>query len=201
MLAALPFPPKSQELPLRAPNNRMAIVEQWNIKTRAHACAQTGVPFREGEMICTALFEDPKTGELIRADCSEAGWEELCRTKRPFSSWRSKYESNPAASRPEMLEKSTADGLLRRLIEEDSPATESTRYILAVMLERKKQLRPAGTKETEEDTYLVYEHVATGEVYIVRDPELQLDQLQAVQQEVSRMLPGGGAGAAPAPSA
>lgn len=178
----------------------MAIVEQWNIKTRAHTCAHTGVPFREGETICTALFEDPKTEEMIRADCSEAGWAELSKTRKPFSFWRSKYESNPSASRPEMLEKSTADGLLRRLIEEDSPATESTRYILAVMLERKKQLRPAGTKETEEDTYLVYEHVATGEVYIVRDPELQLDQLQAVQQEVSRMLPGGGAGAAAAPA-
>jgi hypothetical protein len=75
--------------------------------------------------------------------------------------------------------------------------TENTRYILAVMLERKKQLKQTGTRETEEATFLVYEHIKSGEVYIIRDPELKLAQIEEVQKEVSRLLTGGGGAEAP----
>ena len=70
--------------------------------------------------------------------------------------------------------------------------TENTRYILAVMLERKKQLKQTGTRETEDATFLVYEHSKSGEVYIIRDPELKLAQIEEVQKEVFRLLAGGG---------
>ncbi|HEX2747857.1 MAG TPA: hypothetical protein VHM91_07665, partial [Verrucomicrobiales bacterium] len=82
----------------------------------------------------------------------------------------------------------SAEGLLRRLIEEDAPGTENTRYILAIMLERKKMLKHTATRETEDANFLIYEHPKSGEVYIIRDPELRLDQVEAVQREVSLLL-------------
>jgi len=139
----------------------------------------------------TVLVEDPKSGELLRRDYSLAAWPEV----EPglglaFSVWRSEYEGVKTESRPEIAEKESAEVLLRRLIEEDSILTENTRYILAVMLERKKQLKQTGTRETEDDTFLVYEHPKSGEVYIIRDPELKLAQIEEVQKEVSRLLSG-----------
>jgi hypothetical protein len=56
------------------------------------------------------------------------------------------------------------------------------------MLERKKQLRQTATRETDDATFLIYEQPKSGEVYIIRDPELKLDQVEAVQREVSLML-------------
>ena len=166
----------------------MAITENWNIRSRSHACHHTGIPFTEGETFYTALFDDPQSEELIRRDFSLSSWDEARAAATPFSFWKSVYEAPISNAKPEVVEKETAETLLRRLIEEDQPGTENTRYILAVMLERKKQLRQTATRETDDATFLIYEQPKSGEVYIIRDPELKLDQVEAVQREVSLML-------------
>ncbi len=169
----------------------MAITENWNIRTRAHACAATGETFADSAPFYTALFEDPASGDLVRKDYSLQGWaqaEAAGMALLPFSFWKSTYEPSKSESKPEVVEKEGAAALLRRLIEEDSAGSENTRYILAVMLERKKILRQTGTRDTEEASFLVYENPKNGEVYIIRDPELKLDQVEAVQKEVSLLL-------------
>jgi hypothetical protein len=177
----------------------MAINEHWNIRSRAHACFHTAQHFTDGESFMTVLLEDPKTGDLMRRDYSLASWAEVEPTLgSSFSFWRSEYEAVKSEARPEIAEKESAETLLRRLCEEDSITTENTRYILAVMLERKKQLKQTGTRETEDATFLVYEHSKSGEVYIIRDPELKLAQIEEVQKEVSRLLAAGGETAGPA---
>ncbi len=171
----------------------MAINENWNIRTRAQVCAHSARPFAEGEVLVTALVEDVKTGELARRDYALEAWPEVEAQLAPgFSFWRTAYEVTKVEGRPEIVEKESAEVLLRRLCEEDSIATEKTRYILAVMLERKKQLKQTGTRETEEASYLIYEQPKSGEVFLIRDPELKLAQLEEVQLEVSRLLGGGG---------
>jgi hypothetical protein len=166
----------------------MAITENWNIRSRSHACHHTGIAFTEGETFYTALFDEPQSEELIRRDFSLTAWDEARAAATPFSFWKSVYEAPVSNARPEVVEKETAETLLRRLIEEDNPGSENTRYILAVMLERKKQLRQTATRETDDATFLIYEQPKSGEVYIIRDPELKLDQVEAVQREVSLML-------------
>jgi hypothetical protein len=166
----------------------MAITENWNIRSRSHACHHTGIPFTEGETFYTALFDDPQSEELIRRDFSLSSWDEARAAATPFSFWKSVYEAPISNAKPDVVEKETAETLLRRLIEEDNPGTDNTRYILAVMLERKKQLRQTATRETDDATFLIYEQPKSGEVYIIRDPELKLDQVEAVQREVSLML-------------
>jgi len=37
---------------------------------------------------------------------------------------------------------------------------------------------------------LVYEHIASGEVWLIEDPGLKLGELQAVQEEVAHLLSG-----------
>ena len=77
--------------------------------------------------------------------------------------------------------------MLRRLLESNDPAHANTRYLLAVMLERKRILRP---QPSEEPTLLVYEHSKTGETFLITDPRLSLSDLAAVQEEVSALLSG-----------
>jgi len=180
----------------------MAINENWNIRSRAHACAHSAAPFTDGEAFVTVLIEDVKTGELARKDFSLASWKEVEPTlTSPFSFWRSEFTVTKSEGRPEIAEKESAEVLLRRLVAEDSITTENTRYILAVMLERKKQLKQKGTQESEDATFLIYEHPKTGEVYLIRDPELKLDQIEEVQKEVSRLLSGGSEPSPGAPAA
>ncbi|HAM41722.1 MAG TPA: hypothetical protein DCP69_10420 [Candidatus Omnitrophica bacterium] len=56
------------------------------------------------------------------------------------------------------------------------------------MLERKRTLKHRDTTEQDGQKILIYEHARTGETVLVPDPRLRLDQLEAVQTEVSALL-------------
>ena len=168
--------------------SNMSINENWNIRSRSHTCTHSGQAFTDGETFYTALFEDPVSEELVRRDYSLASWDALKGELHPFSFWKSVYEAPHSEAKVEVVEKENAEGLLRRLVEDDAPGTENTRYILAIMLERKKILKHTATRETEDANFLIYEHPKTGEVYLIRDPELRLDQVDAVQREVTLLL-------------
>jgi hypothetical protein len=161
--------------------------QDWNIRMRAEACDATGKPFAEGEIFHTALYREGDG--FLRRDLCEEAWNVLTadpQSAPPFSSWRSKFEP-PAPPAPEALPKDDAEGMLRRLLESNDPAHANTRYLLAVMLERKRILRP---QPSEEATLLVYEHAKTGETFLITDPRLSLADLAAVQEEVSALLSG-----------
>ena len=56
------------------------------------------------------------------------------------------------------------------------------------MLERKRVLKQIKTEDRENGRVLIYEHGATGDVFIVPDPQLRLDELESVQNEVAQLL-------------
>lgn len=90
------------------------------------------------------------------------------------------------------MKKLSPEELLERLIEEDQEHTENTRYILAVMLERKKLLRETDNQQTPNGILRVYEHRKSGEVYLVRDPNIPLEEVERVQAEVFALLDNNG---------
>ena len=161
--------------------------QEWTIHGRAHQCAVSGAQFTEGEFFYTLLFDD-KTG-YRREDLSEEAWKTRpAEAPAPFSFWRTKY-TPPPPPEAETLGKQTAEDLLRRYMAENSPEHANARFLLAVMLERKRLLKEIETKNAEDGTLLrIYEHVKTGEVFVVPDPQLRLDQLADVQQQVAQFL-------------
>ncbi len=168
------------------------MLQQWNIRSRSHHCAVTERPFEDGEKHYTAIYFDPKAGEYTRRDVSLDAWEQETAERKPFSFWKSVYEKAAPDGKAEIAPREDALSMLQRLIEEGNPYTENARYILAAMLERKRVLSPKDRKETEEGIMLIYENKKTGEIYIVRDPELRLDEVAGVQEEVATLLGFGG---------
>ena len=160
---------------------------EWTIQGRADQCAVSGEAFTDGTYFYTLLFEE-KDG-FRREDVSEAAFRSRADdAPKPFSFWRSKFEVPPPAP-PEALGKQTAEDLLRRYMAENSPQHTNARYILALMLERKRMLKEIEVHATPEGQITrIYEHAKTGEVFIIPDPQLRLDQLAEVQTEVAGML-------------
>jgi hypothetical protein len=119
---------------------------------------------------------------------------------QPFSFWRTTYtaiQNNDAAIAAEKL---SAEEILQRLVEEDEDHTENARFILAVMLERQKLLRETDSQRTPSGILRVYEHRKTGEVFIVKDPDIPLSQVEAVQNEVFILLENNGRTPVPEPT-
>jgi hypothetical protein len=169
------------------------VQQNWNIKSRSHECSRSGRPFEEGEVFHTSIYFDTESGEFVRRDVALDVWDEEVKERTPLAYWRTTYVK-PDSGKPkvEISSKESPETLLRRLIDEDEEHTEHARYILGLMLERKKQLVPKETKYTEQGTLLLYEHRKSGEVFIIRDPELRLDEIESVQEEVATLLGFGG---------
>jgi len=159
----------------------------WTIQGRSGRCAATGRDFADGETFYTLLFRE--RGGFRREDLCEEAWKERQadpKAHAPYSFWRAKFE--PPAAVPETLAKETAEDLLRRYMTEHDEGHANARYILALMLERKRLLKQVEAKEDIHGRTLVYEHVKTGEVFVVPDPGLRMDQIEAVQMEVAGLL-------------
>ncbi len=180
----------------------MSITQDWRIRSRSHTCHRSGRPFADGEVFYTALFEsEEEEGRFERRDLAAEVWEEARAEWNPFSFWRSTYEAPVEDDRPQVVAKESAESLLRRLIDEDEAHTENARYILAVMLERKKTLRETDVRENGESLLRIYEQPKSGEVFIVKDPQLHLDEIELIQESVLELLNGGGKPAGTTPEA
>lgn len=167
----------------------MPLPESWSIKSRAHQCSITDHKFDIGELFYTAIYPHPEESGYLRMDFCEKAWnhrEE--KWKAPFSSWQSHYEPPVTETKEEVVTKESAEELLSRLIEEDAEHTENARYILALMLERKKLLVETDTQQTPTSILRIYQHKKTGEIYIIRDPNIPLNKVDEIQKEVSELL-------------
>lgn len=162
----------------------------WNIQSRAHACAACGKGFADKETYHTLLFDE--RAELRRADVCAACWQkqfsEGARDRKGFISyWQGTYEAPTPPTEP--IQRETAETLLRKLIELNDPKFVPAGYILAVMLERKRLLKVKEQILREgQNRVFVYEHPASGDVFTITDPGLRLDQLEEVQRDVAALL-------------
>ena len=160
------------------------LANEWAIKHRSEVCTATQRPFAPGEYFYTLLFRD--ADGFRREDLTEEAWASRNENIQPFSFWKARYEPAPAVP-PEPLGKENAEELFRRLVASENPPANAC-YVLAVMLERKRMLKQIKTEDSGNGRVLIYEHVATGDVFIVPDPKLRLDEIENVQNEVATLL-------------
>jgi hypothetical protein len=161
------------------------LTQEWNIQSRALQCAVSGRTFEKGERIFSALYW--RDGQYTRVDLSQEAWKSRNDNIEPLSAWQADFVP-PAPPPPETLKKDDAESLLRRLMAEGSTGTRNSRYILALMLERKKVLRQIERQRQDGASTLVYEHLPSGDVWLIEDPGLKLGELKAVQDEVAGLL-------------
>jgi hypothetical protein len=166
------------------------IQEDWDIQARAHDCQACSTEFPDKATYHTILSFTP--GGYQRMDVCQTCWDSQYShgsmdRKGAFSHWRGKYKA-PPPPQPEPIQKETAETLLRKLIESKDPAHAHARYILGVMLERKRILKHRDTTEHDGQKILVYEHAKTAETLLIPDPGLNLDQIELVQKQVFELL-------------
>lgn len=170
----------------------MAIIQDWKIRSTHAKCELNGEDFVDGQQFYTCIFEDPdpESEGFLRRDYAVESWEKVRDeiSPAPFSFWKSTYKAPVVEDDKSAIADNSAEGMLQRFVEEDDPRTENARYILALMLERKKVLVPTDSKETDTRKLLFYEYEATGDVVVVADPGLKLDEIESVQLEVAELL-------------
>ena len=165
-------------------------MHDWNIQSRAHVCQACERPFADKQPYHTLLFDEKQ--QFLRSDICEACWKEQysqgAHDRKGFVSyWSGIYEAPPAAA-PDPIQKENAESLLRKLIELNDPKYAAAGFILAVMLERKRMLKVKEQIVRDGERVFIYEQPKTGDIFTIRDPKLQLDQLDQVQKDVAELL-------------
>jgi hypothetical protein len=158
---------------------------EWNIQPRASACTNCQSSFADKAVYHTFLLhtaEGYRRRDLCPACCARA------ERAGVISYWQGEYRVPPPPP-PEPIGKDTAETLLKELVVSTDPAHAAPRYILAVMLERKKLLKHRDTvRDADGRELLLYEHAQTGDSFSVPDPHLRLDQLEDVQRHINELL-------------
>lgn len=165
------------------------MVENYSIKSRSHCCHVTEEAFQEDQPFIAAIFPDPEASGYIRLDYSMNAWDarEDKDNNQPFSFWRSHYKP-PVKEEETQVTPHDPYTLFSKLIEDDEAHTENARFILAAMLERKKIIRETDTQQLPTGLLRIYENRKTGDVFIVKDPQIALTDVESIQEEVQQLL-------------
>jgi len=167
-----------------------ALMNDWNIQSRASACEACAQPFADRQVLHT-LLSDEHAENLRRMDICEACWQSQfsdgARQRKGFiSHWQSIYEVPVVPV--DAIHRETAETLLRKLIEQNDALHAPAMFILAVMLERKRVFKVKEQIVRAGKRVFIYEQPGTGDVFTIPDPDLHLDQLEMVQRDVAALL-------------
>ncbi len=110
--------------------------------------------------------------------------------------WLQIFKPRKVGENPERTLKLTAESLFLALSDpanERTPENERLLQVLAMMLERKRVLRPKG--RTADKKRLVYEHAKAKTLHEVEAAELTPEFFLSIQEQLAALVGGGGASA------
>ncbi len=160
----------------------MALAEQWSVARSAGTCRRCEAEFPEGALFFSALSEGDDG--FVRRDFCPDCWETgdpgafFCfwRTRRPVA------ESKPVVNTDLMLD------FFDRLAHADSEEKRAFRFVIALSLMRRKELKLVEVARRQEGESLVLQKRSTGENVEVRNPELTEDQIQAAAAQLAQLF-------------
>lgn len=170
-----------------------------NLQPQAATCFVSGEPFAEGDRVVSHLVRAENL-EIRRHDVHAERVAEFQPAGVVVCHWRHDFKPRSQQENPDRVLKLTAENLFLTLADPvNEPSEENGRLVqfLALMLERKKLLRPRG--RTADGARLVYEHARTKQLFEVPAGEMDPGFFIAIQEQLS-VLVGAPAAAQPEPA-
>ena len=161
---------------------------ELNLAALAPTCHVSGESFIDGERVVSQLVRQAN-GDVARYDVKPEREAQFEPPGRVACRWVQKYKTRVAGENPERELKLTADALFLTLAD---PATElsveNSRLVqfLALMLERKRLLKPRG--KSADGTKAIFEHVKTKQRFEIPADELDPAFFVAVQEQLSVLV-------------
>ncbi|HLJ92771.1 MAG TPA: hypothetical protein VKU02_06195 [Gemmataceae bacterium] len=156
---------------------------EYEIQPNTRRCAVTGRELRSGDKFYSVLLEE--SGKLVRQDYSTDAWQGP--PHGSFSFWAGHIPAGEENRRSPIDDELLMD-CLQRLEGESEPTRVNFRYVVALLLMRRKRLRFEAVESDGEQEMLVLRCVRTRNCYRVLNPRLTEEAMVAVQDEVFQVL-------------
>ena len=159
------------------------MAQEWQVEHVTGVCAVTGRKLEEGEEFYTVLFEDGES--FRRADYSLDGWKEP--PEGAFCCFKSRIPVREKRKRL-LVDDDLLVNFFRRLAEETEPGRVQFRFVLALILMRRRRLRYEGS--AVEDGAEVWTMVLPQDQssHRVVNPRMNDDEINDVSQQLGAIL-------------
>lgn len=160
-----------------------------HLQPLATTCFVSGEPFHEGARVASFLVRSGAALEIVRYDVLEPHAATFQPEGQVACRWVHAYKPRKHGENPDRALKLTAENLFVALADPTTePTPENTRLVqfLALMLERKKILRPKG--RSGDGLRNRFEHARSKQIFEVPAGELTPEFFVAVQEQLSVLV-------------
>jgi hypothetical protein len=155
----------------------------YEIQANTRRCALTGRDLKPGEKFFSVLLDEG--GKFERRDYSTEAWHGA--PPGAFSFWTGRIPAEGENRRPPIDDEMLLE-CFGRLEGAAEPDRINFRYVLALLLMRRKRLKFDETRMEGEHEILLLRCVRTGTQHRVVNPRLIEAEMSAVQEEVFKVL-------------
>ena len=170
---------------------------ELNLHPIATKCFVSGHDFQENDRVVSYLVREA-SGEVARRDLQESADGRFMPPAFVYCRWIVAFKQRKADENADRNLKLTAENLFLTLavaadgsgekeeLLESSPINTPLLQFLALMLERKKQIKLRGS--TEDGRHQIYEHMATHRLYEVPAGDLNVEFFQKIQEHLGVLV-------------
>lgn len=154
----------------------------YTVKPLGKTCHATGADLLPGE-VCHSILID-ELGEKIRYDYSAEGWP----GEPPdnfFACWKLIVPEAETDDRPKQMEPEQLFEFFEQILEDQNPAQEKIKYVIALLLMQKKRLKMDGTRHDGEISWLQLSGSQGEGPYEIRDQQLADDEIRQLQHDLN----------------
>lgn len=160
-----------------------------HLQPLATTCFVSGEPFAEGARVASFLVRSGPNLEIVRYDVLEPHVADLKVDGQVACRWVHPFKPRKSGENPDKALKLTSEALFVTLADPTTePTPENTRLVqfLALMLERKKILKPRG--KSKDGARNLYEHAKSKQMFEVLAGDLTPEFFIAVQEQLSVLV-------------
>ena len=155
----------------------------YQIQASNRQCCVTGRTLEPGEVCYSALLAEG--GRLVRRDYCRDAWQGP--PPGAVGYWQGKVAAREADRRP-VIDDDVLTECFTRLEGQQEPAQVSFRYVVGLLLMRRKRLKFDDVRVEDGREILCLRCSQTRQVHEVINPALSDNEIQAVQEEVFKVL-------------
>ena len=169
--------------------------QSLHIARHEHVCAASGQELKPGDRFVAALIERPGEESLERLDFLETEWDKGVRPEGMFGFWRGVTPDKSEKPKP-FIDDQSLLALFEQLSDTREPRRIAFRFVLALILTRKRLLRLEGNDEKDGRSFMLVrmrgpDGWSEGSTVVqVVDPGMDEEAVADVTEQLSEVLRG-----------
>jgi hypothetical protein len=166
----------------------IGVVDDWQMPRAERGCRSCAHEFAAGEAFRAFLYDCAAAAGFERHDyclnCSPPA------EPRPLGAWKTRRAV--PAQKQRAFDRAAMYGFFQGLEDADQPERLQLRFVLALLLWRKRVLKFVNTESAGEVEHWDFVATGTGQAHRVRRPDLDEAQLERLSAQLEQLLAGEG---------